>query len=107
MPKVPGAQRATVAPSKIGYLLTFRPVDDKSRFFLGRGFNLAQPQLLIDALIRHVNEHDYMSSRTNKVGTTNYEVIGELDTPRGRSRKILTVWTIDPGSPPHFVTAHP
>ena len=106
MPKLPDAQNCTVQDRKIThYLLLPRPIDDKSRFFTGFGFNMQNWQVLAAALRQHAMQYDYVSTRPTPNGA-NYELRCNIETPDGRDPCIRTIWEIIGRAPPNFVTAY-
>jgi uncharacterized protein DUF6883 len=107
--KVPLVQNATVALDKARYLLDANHPQNggKAAFFLAFGFRLDAPEVLAEALLRHVLDHDVTDVQQHPYGTR-YTVSGPLGTPDGRNPTVDAGWFIDPGSDtPRLTTATP
>jgi hypothetical protein len=108
--RLPNAAQAIVDPAKISnYLMQTSPrrVNDKSGFFGRFGFRRQAPGPLVDAILRHAQDHDVTSTRITPYGTI-FEVEGPLRTPDGRNPQVLVVWIIRSGETlPRLVTAVP
>ena len=108
--KLPDGDRARVDWAKItDYLLseTHERGRHKAVFFLNHGFPVASPFTLIDALVRHAQEHEVTELEVVPFGTK-YVVEGVMQTPDGRSPIVRSVWIIEnSGEAPRFVTAYP
>jgi hypothetical protein len=106
---LPFADQAIVSQAKlVDYLLNPNHPRGrgKAQFFLGLGFRRDHPELLRQALLRVAATAEMTETRgmfgRKFVGT------GELETPGGRTVRILTVWMLADGvPPPQLVTAYP
>lgn len=107
---VPNRDQATVSHRKVvDYLLSpTHPVGRSKAAFLNRhGFDLSNPDVLIDAVLDHVRDNEIAEVQTSRYGSK-FRVDGPLPTPDGRSPMVSTVWIIDAeGVAPRFVTAFP
>lgn len=108
--KLPNAEAAFVPPEKLtGYLLSeTHPVGrSKATFFRAHGFDDTN----VDQLDRGLKDIASTLDCTNTTDTgfgIKFVVDGTLQTPRGTSILIRTVWIIDHGTiAPRFVTAYP
>ena len=108
--KLPGAERAIVAPEKVrDYLLS--AVNPRSRgkaaFFNALGFRAADWQVLQSVLLEVALNHETLPGRRSDFGTK-YEIRATIAGPAQRQAVINTVWIIDAGDDrPRFVTAYP
>ncbi|MGO9204069.1 MAG: DUF6883 domain-containing protein [Limisphaerales bacterium] len=101
--KLPGADRSLVARQKIvEYLLNAAHPKgaSKAKFFAGFGFHVDKWQQLAEALRRHGQAHRAKRMRETGYGPR-FEAEGKLDTPDGRSPRVLSVWQLERG--PHFL----
>ncbi len=107
--KLPNAGAAMVPERKVTlYLLNpAHPAGgSKAAFFLRFGFTVADWQRLSDALLRHAQENEVVSTEQTAHGTR-FAVDGPLGAPDGRRLNVRSAWFIDiGGSTPRFVTAH-
>lgn len=108
--KLPNHENAVVAKAKITqYLLSETHEDGKSKaaFFLRFGFSVAKWEVLRDALLVHVAEHEVASVLDTAKGK-HYAVEGELETPSGRNPHVRSVWALEKDSEtPRMITAYP
>ena len=108
--KLPEAQRAVIAPTKIqDYLLsTSHPVGRfKEPFFVSLGYTVADWQRLERDLLALAAAGEAEPGRESPYGQK-YEIRGTLNGPSGNSARVLTVWIVRLGSDvPQFVTAFP
>lgn len=108
--KTPNASEAVVPEEKLlGYLLsTTHPIGAaKARFFRAHGFDESNVELLERALLALVRNEEATSSEKSEYGNK-YIVEGNLESPRGGSVKVRTVWISERDEdPPRFVTAYP
>lgn len=108
--RVPHLERADVSRAKIvGYLLSpSHPVgQSKARFFLGLGFRFERWEELKVALVAQASGRP-ATARTRTPFGSKYVVDGPIQTPRGGSAEIRTVWFVEAGgSVARFVTAYP
>ncbi len=108
--KLPQADKAIVPREKlIDYILSeSHPVgSSKAKFFRGLGFDETNVGKLAKSLLRIAKENDVKNVRKFSYGT-NYIVEGTIETPIGKTVKIVTVWFIKTEkSRPSFVTAYP
>jgi hypothetical protein len=101
---VPNADKASIAPAKLNYLLVKDP--GKAKFFALFGFDPTRPQELESTLCWHVYNQQYDSSSMTVHGTK-YAVKCSAPTPDTRNPCIISVWIIDAGhTTPRFVTAY-
>lgn len=107
--RLPHVRNATVSLEKIRYLLDPNHPQNrgKASFFLAFGFRLDTPEMLAEALLLHVLNHDVTDVQQHRYGTR-YTVSGPLNTPDGRNPTVDAGWFIDPGSTtPRLTTAVP
>ena len=108
--RIPGAERAVIAPAKIGdYLLsTSHPVGRfKAPFFSSLGYTSANWRRLEKDLLDLAVSTNAELGKQSPYGQT-YEIRGTLTGPSGRSARVLTIWIILLGDDlPQFVTAFP
>lgn len=79
----------------------------KSAFYFGYGFTLANPDLLIRALIHHANNRDVCETIESDYGTK-FILKCEIPTPNQMNPCVLSVWILNKGSEtPRLVTAYP
>ncbi len=108
--KLPVAERAVVAPTKIrDYLLsTSHPVGRfKAPFFASLGYTSANWRRLEEDLLTLAISGEAELGKSSPYGQK-YEIHGILSGPSGRSAGVLTVWIIlFGGDAPQFVTAYP
>lgn len=107
--KLPYVRNAAIALGKARYLLDASHPQNggKAAFFLAFGFRLDAPEVLAEALLRHVLSQDVTDVQQHPYGTR-YTVSGPLDTPDGRNPIVDAGWFIDPGSiVPRLTTATP
>ncbi len=78
----------------------------KAQFFLRLGFRRDQPDTLRQALLRLASTAE-MAETTGMFGRK-FVGAGELETPGGRTVRVVTVWILADGAPPpQLVTAYP
>lgn len=78
----------------------------KAQFFLALGFRGEQPDTLRQALLRVAATTDM--TETNSMFGRKFVGAGELETPRGRTVRVVTVWMLPDGAPPpQLVTIYP
>jgi hypothetical protein len=108
--KVPNFQNAVVSERKlVQYLLSrSHPYGrHKAVFFDAFGFTATEWQVLAEALLRHVAEHEVTRVEESPFGKR-YIVEGALAAPDGRTPLIRAVWFIETGEQiARFVTAYP
>lgn len=79
----------------------------KARFFLGFGFGINDPDVLVRALMTHGAAYEIVETE-DRFRATVYTVEGEIESPDGRNPRIRTVWQIDEGATEaRFITAVP
>ena len=106
---LPDGERAYVDRAKItDYLLSSTHPDGrgKAAFFMSFGFKSEQWELLGEAL-RAVGISNPVTKVVESVHGTRYTVDGMISAPDGRMPRVRTVWIIEAGSPPRFITAYP
>lgn len=103
-------EKALVSQDKVtGYLLNPLHPDGaaKACFFGGLGFSAEQWHLLANALLRSA-ETGLVAKHVESAHEQKYIVDGRLETPRGRSVVVRTVWIVDhDADAPRLVTAYP
>ncbi|MDQ6906797.1 MAG: hypothetical protein M3176_08215 [Chloroflexota bacterium] len=107
--KLPHVENVMVALDKARYLLDPNHAQNggKAAFFLAFGFRLDAPEMLAEALLRHVLDYEVTDVQQHPYGTR-YTVSGSLHTPDGRNPTVDAGWFIDPGSvTPRLTTATP
>jgi hypothetical protein len=83
---------AIIPPEKLrDYLLTPRPLDDKSKFLAQAGFSRDNPHVLLGALRRLVASVEASSDGTNAYGEF-LRAAGEIAGPNGLELSVVTVW---------------
>ena len=106
----PNAKLAEVSREKVvEYLLNSQHPDGagKAAFFLGAGFVVERWEELANAL-KGLALHASVASRVDSSHGSKYIVDGEIETPRGQSVSVRTVWIIDSGRQIlRLVTAYP
>ena len=107
---LPNADRAYIPPGKLaGYLLDLdHPAGGpKAVFFHAHGYDAANVEDLRDELLGIAATEPVVERRETPFGTS-LAVVGSLDTPRGTTVTVRTVWFLDVGDlRPRFVTAYP
>lgn len=110
MPRVPNIKSAYIPSRKITeYLLRRSSGETKGKggLFLRFGFSLSAWQMLHDALMQHLADHD-VERETQSPAGRRFRVNGRLRTPDGRHPWIVVVWMIDSGdTDPRLITAYP
>lgn len=108
--RLPQANKAIISREKLtDYILSeSHPVgSSKAKFFRRLGFDEINVDKLAKSLLRVAKEHDVKNVREFSYGT-NYIVEGMIETPIGKTVKIVTVWFVKTEkSRPSFVTAYP
>ena len=106
---LPFADQAIVSQAKLVEYLLNRDHPrgrGKAQFFLGLGFRREQPDLLRQALLRLAATAEM--TETSGMFGRKFVGAGELETPGGRTVRVLTVWMLADGvPPPQLVTAYP
>jgi Domain of unknown function (DUF6883) len=99
---------ATVPRSKLtDYLLSLRPLDDKSKYLSQAGFSKEQPDVLEQAIRQIAADNDAVDDGVNEYGTF-YRVNGLLTGPNGRSLSVVVIWLQWKADATfHFVTLKP
>ena len=107
---MPNADLAVVDQDKItNYLLNPAHPDNggKAPFFLALGFRRNGWQSLAAALRRLANTTAVTKKMESPHGLK-YALDGKIETPSGRSPRVLTIWIVDKGlQAPRLVTAYP
>ena len=108
--KLPNRKNARIKRSKItNYLLSLTHPVGKSKavFFRGIGFDETNTTQLKRKLREIAQTNDVKNPRPNKWGV-NYEIIGALKAPNGKTYPIRTFWFIKAGTKnPSFKSAYP
>lgn len=107
--KVPYYQSAIISDIKLTeYLLSLtHPVGKfKAKLFRGWGFNENNIDIFRKCLLSIVHTNKVVKIKTSQ-HSTNYEVHGKIQIPKGGVRIITTVWAIDIGKrTPYLVSAY-
>jgi len=77
----------------------------KADLFEAFGFRASRWTALRDALLFHARTNDVVETRTSSHGIK-HAVRCNLPSPDGRSPCLTTVWIVEAGNPPRFVTAY-
>lgn len=108
--KLPHREKAIVPKAKIvEYLLSpSHPVGgSKAKFFRACGFNESNASFLERALLNVASSADASQVKEVERGIK-YVLVGDIQTPNGRTVTIVTVWIIEKSqNNPRFVTAYP
>jgi len=108
--KVPNCQNAEIPESKIvDYLLSPGHPEggSKARFFFKWGFKIEAWSVFASALIKQINENDYINAEEGRYGTK-YAIVASIESPRGETPAVKTIWIIAKGAPhPRLITAYP
>jgi hypothetical protein len=108
--KLPNLEAAVIPEDKIaGYLLstTHRDGRHKAAFFVSFGFAADAWKTLAAALLTHAAEHEVAKAEGTPFGTR-YVVDGTIETPRGRTPRIRSVWFVESNQDaPRLITAYP
>ena len=90
------------------YLLNLTHLDggSKARFFLARGFTVAEWRVLDAALTRHPADNPVEHEEQTEFGRK-LTVRCKLKTPDGSDPCIRTVWMVEADTPARLVTAYP
>lgn len=99
---------AIIAESKVtGYLLKWRPEDDKSQFLAQAGYNLEDPDLLVHDIRKQLLPCEAELIEQTEYGPK-YLIRGSLAGPNGHTLRVRTVWMIDKASgEARFITLFP
>lgn len=107
---VPNAESAFVPPAKlVDYLLNVRHSigGSKANWFLGLGYDPANPAILEQDLLALVRASADYSAKASSFGIK-YVVSGSVTAPNGTEVNLTTVWIVEAGSDrPRLVTAYP
>lgn len=109
MNKLPSDAELVIDESKLTqYLLNENhPVgQSKARYFLQKGFSVAQPECLQTALIEHGKNRELVKTTSSHHGTK-YEVSCLLSCPDGKERCITSVWLKEGANLLRLITAYP
>jgi hypothetical protein len=104
----PGAESATVADTKLEYLLNPDPEvsGGKGKFFSNLGFTTTNSDQLRSVMISNLRNVPAEASKPNGGGGVNYVATMTIEGPGGTA-DIQTVWAVNPGEGTHLVTAYP
>jgi hypothetical protein len=107
---LPNAASAHIPLAKLTeYLLMLAHPDggSKAHVFYSHGYDPSNVEELESALLDLARTGSRTGTRRT-VGGINHTVVGALDTPRGTTLWVRTVWVVEDGdSRPRFVTAYP
>ncbi len=108
--KLPRGDLAEVDSRKVReYLLSeTHPIGrSKARFFRGAGFDEANGDVLVAALLYIARTHEVIETSVTVHGVK-YALAGNVESPTGRQIRVRTIWIVDRGyDRPRFVTAYP
>ena len=108
--KLPGADRAVVAPEKVrDFLLS--PANPRARgkpaFFEALGFDASRWEALQAVLLDVARSGDASPGQKSEL-ETKFEVRANIRGPSGREAIVRTIWIVNAGEgQPRFVTAYP
>lgn len=102
------APDALIAKVKVaGYLLKWRPENDKSHFLGSAGYTGAHADQLVDDIRRQLLPVEAMFEETTDYGTK-YRISGALIGPNGRQLRVETIWMVEAASGlTKFITFYP
>ena len=107
---LPNVENAYIPREKLAdYLLseTHAVGKSKARFFKAHGYNEDNLHLLEWGLLS-VPRYNEVDEQVTLIHGTKYVVNGDLQTPRGTTVTVTTIWIVEPpGERPRFVTAYP
>ncbi len=107
--KLPLAEHAVISRTKVvDYLLNAEHPRGrgKAQFFLGLGFKREEPSGLEQALLGLAASAEMQETMT--IFGRKFVGEAEIQTPTGRSVRVVTVWILPDGAPaPELVTAYP
>ncbi len=110
MSLLPNAANATLEDQKItNWLLNLSNPKSagKAKFFISRGFSIANWMVLKIALLEHPQKNQVNGQMPGKHGEK-YKITCSLTTPDGTNPCVISIWIIQPADPfPRFVTAYP
>lgn len=108
--KLPHKEKAYIPLLKIrDYLISeTHPIGkSKAKFFRSVGFNETNIDLLKQGLLTIAHTEDVKEEVSSMHGAK-YVIDGLIQTPRGKTVKVRTIWIIDKGQiRPRFVTTYP
>jgi hypothetical protein len=109
--KLPYYENAIVPEPKITqYLLNLLHQGggkQKATFFFRFGFDLAEWQVMRDALLEHAQTHEVTDVVETPQGV-HYVIEGYILSPDSRNPQIRTIWALDTDSTvPRLITAYP
>lgn len=78
----------------------------KCRLFLRFGFRIETPLALVDALVRHAEDHRARSELDAGSVVTKRIVAGPLDAPNGTRPHAISVWHVLPEGRERLITAY-
>lgn len=108
--KLPNLKNVIISREKlIDYVLseTHATGKFKARFFRKLGFDETNVPLFEKTLRKIAKSQEVADIISSEYGTK-YIIDGEIDTPRGKTTRIRTIWIIEKGQiSPRFVTVYP
>lgn len=106
--KLPNSKNIIISEKKLAdYILSeTHPIGKfKARVFRDAGFN--EIHALMDELARIANSQEIKSKVSSSYGTK-YIIDGQIQSQKGETIKIRTIWIIEIGQTrPRFITAYP
>ncbi|MEK6804790.1 MAG: DUF6883 domain-containing protein [Nitrospirota bacterium] len=102
------APDAMIARAKVaGYLLEWRPENDKSQFLGSAGYTVAQADQLVDDIRAQLLPVEALFEETNDYGTK-YRISGTLIGPNGRRLQVESIWMVEAANGlTKFITLYP
>ncbi len=102
------APDAVIARAKVaGYLLEWRPENDKSHFLGSAGYTVAHADQLVEDIRKRLLPLEAMFEDTTEYGTK-YRISGALVGPNGRQLRVESIWMVEAASGlTKFITLYP
>lgn len=91
----------------VGYLLEWRPENDKSHFLGSAGYTVAHADQLVADIRTQLLPVEAMLEETTDYGNK-YRIIGALVGPNGRRLRVESIWMVEAASgATKFITLYP
>lgn len=102
------APDAVIAKAKVaGYLLEWRPENDKSHFLGSAGYTVAHADQLVNDIREQLLPVEAMFEEMTDYGTK-YRISGRLIGPNGRALRVESIWMVEAASGmTKFITLYP
>lgn len=89
------ASDAPISKAKVtGYLLKWRPENDKSQFLALAGYTIADADRLVEDIRAQLLPFDAQAEEMTEYGQK-YRISGALNGPNGRTLNVETVWVVE------------